>query len=187
MAMKSRTKAMGSICPRAILIVDPVMKSKFNPKYQSMKFFSLPLVKKAGTFFCFFLRFPVKLSREALGQYFLHQIFSFVFASNRKGKAIQAKAEREVKMDTNPRPKNTRLIIKRAGSSPRFEVFLTTKLFLLHGKGSISTVSGTFPATGTFAVVDHWRGISFLSQSTCGTDAYGRALVALGTTSAFNN
>jgi hypothetical protein len=166
MAIKSRTKAMGSICPRAILIVDPVMKSKFNPKYQSMKFFRVPLVKKVGTPLFPFLRFPVKLSRDALGQYFLHQIFSRFFASSKKGKAIQAKAERAVNMDTNPRLKNIRGSMKRAGSSPRFGIFLSTKLFFLHGKGSESTVSGTFPATGTFAVVDDWGGISFLSQRT---------------------
>jgi hypothetical protein len=187
MAIKSRTKAMGSIWPCAILTVEAVMKSKFNPKYQSMKFFKVPLVKKAGTTLRFFGRFPVKLSREALGQYALHQVFSLFFASNKKGKAIQAKAERAVRIETKPRLKNSKVTIKRAGRSPRFEVFLLSKLFFLHGKGSESTVSGTFSATGTFTVVDDWGGIPFLSQCPCGTYPYGRALMALRTTPGFDD
>jgi hypothetical protein len=67
MTMKSLMNGIASMFPSATWTVEPVMKSRFSPKYQSMMRLSFPLVIKAGFFLqCFFL--PAALSRLARGQ-----------------------------------------------------------------------------------------------------------------------
>lgn len=67
MAMKSRMYSMLAMLPMATWMVEPVMKSRLSPKYQSIAFFSVPLENCRGILLAFFV-VPVFISREALGQ-----------------------------------------------------------------------------------------------------------------------
>ena len=67
MAMKSLTYSMLAIFHMATCIVEPVMKKRLTPKYQSITFLSVPLENWRGTRRFLFL-VPVFKRREALGQ-----------------------------------------------------------------------------------------------------------------------
>ena len=94
---------------------------------------------------------------------------------------MQANADKDERIETNPSPKNTKGMIKRAGRSPRLMLLSVCTLLFLHGQCFEGTVARTFAATGAFAVVDSRGGIPFLGQGSGGANTYGRATVALWT------
>lgn len=67
MTMKSRMYSMLAMLCIATWMVDPVMKSKLSPKYQSIAFFSVPFENCRGMALAFLL-VPVCINSDALGQ-----------------------------------------------------------------------------------------------------------------------